>query len=217
MSHTAPDGSKRKALVQATKLKVKHTEYKAPSSRIPGHNFAIGLLQTMESRVDELKQDFHRHGNKHTGFSVNKETFVQMMIKRVHQGPRSILEKSWLLGIDEEVLEANVCSVFDGVASTGKASISFEELLAYIIDCSMCGKVGNVDERVPEYDTSGCSILRHLDDLTRAKYCPELGKILTAGKTVGLVDSATFQTRSFDYATDPKDRFPCVYLSLIHI
>lgn len=134
----------KKALVTACKLRTRHTLFTEPKTRIAGHNFAIRLLQTLEAQMEKLRESFQETGDAKHHYGLQKAEFTEVVLQHVKECNQQ--EGSWLSDMGPEVLATKVGEVFEGADATGKGRVTFEELTAYVIDCSLQGRIGRVEE-----------------------------------------------------------------------
>jgi WD40 repeat protein len=181
-------------------------------SRIRGHNFAIMLLQTLEARTDQIVRGFKEAGEKRgrSNYYVDRPTFVEIMKRAAERGPSSPYEDSWIAEVPPGELAQRIGEVFDGSDPHSKGKICFEDVMNYVIDCSLYGDVGHVQEPIPEFVATDGGAFPNLEEITKARFVPELGKLLTAGKTLGVINPVTMQAQCIA-PYDVKDKLSRVY------
>lgn len=198
------------------KLKTKKgTAFQESRSRIHGHNFAIRLLQTLEARLHLIIDDFCvGEGVRKQHSTLDRVAFVSKMMAHVKAGPSNLDERSWLLSMPEADIEKNIGEVFDSADTSDRGRISFATLMSYIIDCSRYGEVGAVQEAIPEYVGTQGSFFLNLDEISKAKYCPELSRVLVSGKSIGIVATQTLHAKAlhpYPHLNSAADKFSCCY------
>ncbi|CUF65542.1 WD40 repeat-containing protein, putative [Bodo saltans] len=183
----------------ANKLRAKRgPAFHESRSRIKGHNFAIRLLQTLESRIHLIVEDFCvGEGIRRQHSTLDRPTFIQTMLDHARAGPKDPDEMCWLASIPDAEMIEKLGEVFDAVDTAERGRVSFSGLMSYVIDCARYGEVGTVQEAIPEYIGTQGTFFRNLEDITRAKYCPELGRVLCSGKSIGIIQTQNFHIKSF--------------------
>jgi WD40 repeat protein len=106
---------------------------------------------------------------------------------------------TWFNNVTRDEIAEELGYVFDAADAASTGRITFDATMAYIVDCALQGDVGYVAEAIPLYGSKGSHFLRGMDDVTAARYCPELGKTLTAGKKIGIMDAVASQTFIVEY------------------
>jgi WD40 repeat protein len=106
---------------------------------------------------------------------------------------------TWFECVDAESVKEELGYVFDAADAGSTGRVNFNTIMAYIVDCALQGDVGYVAEAIPYYGSKGVHFLQGMDEITMARYCSELGKTLTAGKHIGIVDAVASQTFVLEY------------------
>lgn len=200
----------------ANKLKARRgPAFQESRSRIQGHNFAIRLLQTLEARIHLIVEDFCvGEGSRKQHSTLDRQQFVVKMMSHIRAGPSNPDEVSWLASIPVPEMEKKVGEVFDSADSLERGRISFATLMSYVIDCASYGEVGSVQEAIPEYTGSQGTMFRNLEEINKARYCPELERVITSGKQLGLIATQTFHTQAlvpYPHMMGAADRFATCY------
>lgn len=200
----------------ANKLRAKRgPAFHESRSRIRGHNFAIRLLQTLEARVHMIVEDFCvGEGIRRQHSTLDRASFIQTMLEHARAGPRDPDESCWLASLTDAELEEKLGEVFEAVDTAERGRVSFSGLMSYVIDCARYGEVGTVQEAIPEYIGTQGTFFRNLEDITKAKFCPELGRVLCSGKSIGVIQTQNFHIKSFapyPHMTSASEKFASTY------
>ena len=194
-----------------------------------GHNAAIRLLPTFEAFGVELRKAFHAAAveSSSTGFvldrnristpdatstlapngastssappvarAVTKSQAIDILARFVVQTPSGLASLSTL---KPSSLRKRLGEIYDAANTKGLQRLSIDDILEHVLQCSMHGHVGNLLEAIPPYAAAGSCYLKYLDEVNFGRFCPELHVTLTAGRAIGMVDTASLMTRSLPY------------------